>query len=167
MIGLQIFRDNRKELHKVGMGSLLLDVGMTEIDKKLWTDTTRLDTLQILEIQSHVKISHEILLKHDLDPDILEMVLYHHERLDGSGYPFGLSGNEIGLYVRIASVSDVYNALTSERSYRKPYSHINALRIMAGNHQKFDKEVFDCLMRIVLPNKDLVEKIKDKIGRSQ
>ncbi len=67
------------------------------------------------------------------------MALYHHERWDGTGYPMGLAGEEIPLEARIMSIVDVYDALTSERPYKKPFSHEKAMKIIAeGSGTQFD-----------------------------
>ncbi|MGC8778186.1 MAG: HD-GYP domain-containing protein [Candidatus Caldatribacteriaceae bacterium] len=74
-----------------------------------------------------------------------EVVLYHHERWDGSGYPFGLKGEEIPLSARIVAVADVFNALTSDRHYRSAYSLDRALEIMESERERFDPRVFSLL----------------------
>jgi HD-GYP domain-containing protein (c-di-GMP phosphodiesterase class II) len=78
------------------------------------------------------------------------LVRGHHERLDGSGYPDGLRGDELSLEVRILGVCDVYDALTSERVYRRSLPLSQALMIMAqGRGSAFDPGVLDALSRVV------------------
>ena len=80
----------------------------------------------------------------------LPLVRGHHERLDGSGYPDGLRGNELSLEVRILGVCDVYDALTSERVYRRAFSQAQALTILdQGRDIAFDPDVLDALSRVV------------------
>jgi HD domain len=67
------------------------------------------------------------------DPELASMILYHHERLDGSGYPSGLSGEEIPLGARIIAVADTFDAMTSERPYRPAYPHKKAIDILRGD----------------------------------
>lgn len=74
-----------------------------------------------------------------------EVVLYHHERWDGSGYPFGLKEEEIPLPARIVAVADVFNALTSDRHYRPAYSLNEAFQIMEREKKRFDPDVFSIL----------------------
>ncbi len=74
----------------------------------------------------------------------------HHERLDGSGYPDGLRGDELSLEIRILGVCDVYDALTSERVYRRAYTQPQALTILARSRGiAFDADVLDALSRVV------------------
>ena len=80
----------------------------------------------------------------------LPLVRGHHERLDGSGYPDGLRGNELSLEVRILGVCDVYDALTSERVYRRAFTEPQALTILdQGRDTAFDPIVIDALSRVV------------------
>lgn len=77
------------------------------------------------------------------------MAYYHHENWDGSGYPEGLKGEEIPLYVRVLSIADVYDALTSWRSYKEPYSHDKALEIInEGKGTIFDPDLVDLFTNI-------------------
>mgnify|MGYP000846986521 CR=1 FL=1 len=77
------------------------------------------------------------------------MAYYHHENWDGTGYPEGLKGEEIPLYVRVLSIADVYDALTSWRSYKEPYSHHRALEIIKeGKGTIFDPDLVDLLIKI-------------------
>ncbi|MFH1504732.1 MAG: HD domain-containing phosphohydrolase, partial [Candidatus Omnitrophota bacterium] len=77
-------------------------------------------------------------------------ILYHHERYDGKGYPLGLKGEEIPLSARILAVSDVYQALVSDRPYRKAYSKKKALKIIkeeSGKH--FDVKVVKIFLKVI------------------
>lgn len=72
------------------------------------------------------------------------MALYHHERWDGNGYPVGLSGTEIPIEARIMSVVDVYDALTSQRPYKKPFTHERSMEIIReGKGTQFDPDLVD------------------------
>ena len=78
------------------------------------------------------------------------LVRGHHERLDGSGYPDGLRGSELTLEVRILGVCDVYDALTSERVYRRPLTQDQALLVLdQGRGSAYDPEVLDALARVI------------------
>ncbi|HID55662.1 TPA: HD domain-containing protein, partial [Candidatus Poribacteria bacterium] len=72
-----------------------------------------------------------------------EIVLYHHERMDGSGYPFHLKGDRIPLAARIVAVADAYDAMISERPYRKALSKEEAIRELIRNKGRFDPDVVD------------------------
>ncbi|NLK27822.1 MAG: HD domain-containing protein [Clostridiales bacterium] len=78
-----------------------------------------------------------------------DMAYYHHERWDGTGYPEGLKGEEIPLYVRVLTIADVYDALTSWRSYKEPYSHDEAMKIIEeGKGTLFDPSLVELLITI-------------------
>lgn len=85
-----------------------------------------------------------------------EMALYHHERWDGTGYPCGLAGDRIPIYVRALSIADVYDALTSVRPYKEAFSHEEAVAIMQGDRGKFfSPEIFD----VFLSNEDVFRRL--------
>jgi HD-GYP domain-containing protein (c-di-GMP phosphodiesterase class II) len=77
----------------------------------------------------------------------MEIILYHHERWDGTGYPDGLKGEDIPLSARIVRLSDVYDALTSKRPYKKAFTHQEALNIMMNDIDHFDPELFELLKK--------------------
>ncbi len=79
----------------------------------------------------------------------IQMILYHHEKWDGSGYPYGLLGENIPLAARIMAVADVYDALRSKRPYKKPISHDESIRIIRnGSGKHFQPELVEALLRI-------------------
>jgi len=101
------------------------------------------------EMQRHAEIGHDILAGSQLDLlDLAARIAWtHHERVDGMGYPRGLSGTEIPLEGRIVAVVDVYDALTADRPYRKALSHADALTLLAaGRDTQFDPVVLDAFL---------------------
>jgi HD-GYP domain-containing protein (c-di-GMP phosphodiesterase class II) len=108
-----------------------------------------------LEIQHHVDMSHDFLIKLPFPPDLArvpEIAFTHHERMDGSGYPRGLSGEEILVQARVVMVADVFDALTAEdRPYKKPMAPERALRVIEheGSSGAYDARVVDALRRLV------------------
>ncbi len=77
-----------------------------------------------------------------------EIILYHHERIDGKGYPYGIGGSEIPLLVRILSVADVYDAITSSRAYRPAKTHEFAIgELKLGSDRQFDSEVVQAFLQ--------------------
>ncbi|CAG9620035.1 HD-GYP domain-containing protein [Sutcliffiella rhizosphaerae] len=98
---------------------LFHDVGKLLIDRNIIQKPGRLTEKEWLEIQKHTTYGYELLRKNkSIDPHILQGALLHHERLDGSGYPTGIKHAKIPYFVQILSVADMYDALSSERSYR-------------------------------------------------
>jgi putative two-component system response regulator len=110
------------------------------------------DTLtkdEVKTIESHAVIGYDALksASHELGEDsflkmAMDIALFHHERWDGSGYPKELKGAEIPLSARIVAIADVYDALTTARSYKKALSHEDTMAIMRSESEKFDPELF-------------------------
>ncbi len=111
------------EVKLVGIGAQLHDIGKILVRSDVVNATRKLNTIERGEMQMHVKIGWEIVSDAGYEPMIQDVVKYHHEKWDGSGYAFGLRGEQIPLTARIVSVCDVYEAMTNERSYRKAYTH--------------------------------------------
>lgn len=92
----------------------------------------------------------------------MEVAYYHHERWDGSGYPFGLAGEAIPLSARIVSVADVYDALTTERRYKKAFSHESACAMISeGKNAQFDPRLVDALMEAEKEFKTVRDSVSD------
>ena len=108
-------------------------------------------------MQRHVIIGYETLLKvREKYPDNAfinmgcDIALYHHERIDGKGYPYGLKSNDIPLSARIMALVDVYDALVSKRPYKDPWPHEKAVEtIVSGRGTQFDKDVVDAFLKVV------------------
>ena len=162
LIGCRIYGDDRGILFILGQGGLLLDVGMTKVNKSILFKRGSLTDEEWQEIQSHPERGLRLTSDHNLPSEVSEIVLKHHERLDGSGYPHGLQSDDIPTHVRIASVADVYDALTTDRGYRGAQAHLKALRIMSKQTTLFDADVFDALLHVVLQENALIEKFTFK-----
>ena len=116
-----LFRDTTNhDMRALGMGFFLHDIGKVGIDPSLITKPGKLTPAEMQEMRRHpvlgFKLLHEM---RQLTEESRTIVLQHHERVDGGGYPKGLRGAEIHIYGRICSIADVYDALTSDRPYRK------------------------------------------------
>lgn len=110
----------KEELDKLIMAGLLHDIGKSCIKDSIINKPGKLDKNEFEEIKKHPFYSHEILKKMKYeDKAVLDAVCFHHEKMDGSGYPFGLQGENIPLYARILTVADIFDAMTSDRVYKK------------------------------------------------
>lgn len=122
---------SKSDLVDLGMGTLLHDVGKLNIPKAVLNKTGRLDPEEFLLIQQHTRYGFDILKNlADVSMKSALISLQHHERMDGSGYPLGLSGRDIHSFSQMAAVVDVYEALTANRIYRKAFLPHDALQMI-------------------------------------
>lgn len=131
------------ELRAVGMGGLLHDIGKALVPLEILNKPGKLTATEFAAMQRHSELGHSLLQKvEDLDPIALDVCLRHHEKLDGTGYPGSVPGAQVSLHAKMGTVCDVYDALTSDRSYRPGCNPAVALRRMAGWHGHIDGAVF-------------------------
>ncbi len=128
----------KQDLRSLAIGGLLFDIGKLRLDDKILHADRRLTSKEMAIMQRHVEVGLSILKRAGInDPDIIDFVAHHHERLDGSGYPKGLAGDLIPPFGRIAGLVDCYNAITGSRRYatsRSPAEAINQLYKLKGVH---------------------------------
>ena len=130
------------ELKTVVASALLHDAGKIKISDAVLKKDGKLTDEEFAEMKKHPELSVELLGDRTFPWDVRPLILAHHERLDGRGYPYGLKGDEIPRGARLISVVDVFDALTSDRVYRKAFTVEKALDIMAGDSGKaFDPEI--------------------------
>jgi len=136
------------------LSSVLHDVGKVAIEDSILLKADRLDQKEFSRVKDHARMGGDAL--RDVDAEIKresfltlgkEIAYYHHERWDGDGYPEGRRGDEIPLSARIVAVADVYDALTSDRPYKKAVSHEEAMStIIEGRASQFDPEIVDVFL---------------------
>ena len=125
------------------IGAMLHDVGKLVIPSEILNKPTRLSDDEWTLVRQHPSVGVEMLADIEFPWDVRPIVESHHERWDGKGYPHGLAGESIPLTARILCIADVYDALTSERSYKKALSHGEAIDIMRHDvGRQFDPELF-------------------------
>ena len=148
-------------LVNLATGGLLMDIGKTEIDESLLAKPEALTADETEAVRKHVENSLRIIEEAGIHhADVREMVLTHHERHDGSGYPDKLMRNQIPLFGRMAGLIDSYDAMTSTRVFRKAASAHHALQqLYRHGDQLFQREVVEQLMQClsVYPTGSLVE----------
>lgn len=121
---------------------MLHDIGKIGIDEKILNKPGKLDEREWEEIKKHCEIGHRILSASNEFVTHAEDVLKHHERMDGKGYPKGIHGADISLVAKIISISDTYDALTSDRTYRSALSEEDALQeIIRCSGVQFDPQI--------------------------
>lgn len=131
--------------------ALLHDLGKLSIPPEILNKPGRLTPEEYQVMKSHATVSYELLKERwDVSAQVKSAVLFHHENVDGSGYPQGLEGHEQTLFTKILHVADVYDALVSKRPYKNPYSPYEASEYMMGMcGSMFDRQVVDALLRFV------------------
>lgn len=140
-----------EQVREAALGGLLLDIGKVFIPSEVLDTRGKLDATQWAMVRAHAERGRDALaaLEPALTDGVLDICLHHHERADGSGYPHRLSGEQIGLYARIAAVCDVYDALTSQRPHRAAMDPAIAVQAMAQWKGQFDPLVFQAFVRAV------------------
>jgi putative nucleotidyltransferase with HDIG domain len=126
----------------------LHDIGKVAVDKRLFGKPTSLDPEEFREMADHTVVGHQIVSGVQFPwPRIPEIVRWHHERADGSGYPDGLRMDDVDMQVRIIGLADTFDAMTSERPYREPISVGSSLsEIVRLTPQKFDPHAVQGLL---------------------
>jgi len=127
---LGLNEDKVKELKAVG---LLHDIGKIAIDEAILNKNGTLNEEEWVEVRKHPEIGYRILSTVNNMSEMAEFVLSHHERWDGKGYPQGLSGEQIPLESRIIGIADAYDAMVSERSYKKSLTKEEAIKELTEN----------------------------------
>jgi len=133
----------RKRLKDLKVAAFLHDIGKISIPVEILNKNGALNKDEFGEIKKHVIFSAEIIENFESLKHLKEIILYHHEKMDGSGYPVGLSGDQIPIESRIISVADVFEALVGQRPYRAPIERDEAIRIM--DQMPIDREIFSIL----------------------
>jgi HD-GYP domain-containing protein (c-di-GMP phosphodiesterase class II) len=139
-----------KDLSALALGAILHDIGKSQINHALLNKPGTLTQEEYQSITSHVMKGYEMFRG---NPSISELamipLLQHHEKLGGGGYPNGLSSGQIHLFGRIVAVIDVYDALTTERAYRKALKPFDALAIISKALNDYDKSLFAMLVSLI------------------
>ncbi|MBZ0158175.1 MAG: HD-GYP domain-containing protein, partial [Alphaproteobacteria bacterium] len=150
-IGLGVAAGLDKEtVHLLGTGAMLHDIGKTNIPPEILNKQGSLDDYEYKRIQEHVNEGEMILRGHkDIPGETYDAVLQHHEKLSGKGYPRRLKGAEIRLFGRIAAIADCYDALTTERPYKKAFSPFEALKIISKETVHYDAALLALFIRML------------------
>ena len=141
---------NEKEQQEIYLFALLHDIGKIGVPDWIINKQDKLTEEEYAEIRKHPQIGYEILKSISIMPNLKTGVRWHHERLDGKGYPDGLAGDKIPEYAKIISIADAYDAMTSNRSYRSslPQDQVRA-EIEKHKGSQFDPIVADKMLEII------------------
>jgi HD-GYP domain-containing protein (c-di-GMP phosphodiesterase class II) len=150
--GERVFTDIDERLTSLGVGLLLHDIGKLVVPSSVLQKDGPLDAAEWQLMRQHPVAGVELLPGHAISALAKSVVRAHHERWDGSGYPDGRVGSAISQFARIASVADVYDAVTSARPYRAAApAHVGYQVIVEGSGTAFDPEVVVAFRKLVAP----------------
>ena len=138
------------QTRQAGLGGLMHDIGKAKIPDRILRKPDKLTDDEWVKMKAHPEIGHSIMSRESYGPIPMDVVLHHHEKIDGTGYPHRLAGDSISVFAKMASVCDVYDAVTSNRPYKTGWSPGEAIRKLAEwapGH--FDDRVFQAFVKTV------------------
>jgi HD-GYP domain-containing protein (c-di-GMP phosphodiesterase class II) len=136
------------EVKQSGLAGLMHDMGKAEVPVQILNKPGSLTDNEFDVIRLHPQNGYDMLVKANItDPVTLDVCLHHHEKIDGSGYPGHLEGDNISIYARMGAICDVYDALTSTRAYKPGWEPGIALKRMASWSGHFDPKVMEAFVK--------------------
>lgn len=142
---------SEEEIQSCGNGTLLHDVGKSMIDPEIVNFRGKLSKDQFAKIKKHAAFSYDVLLKQGVNNKVmLDVARHHHEKLTGKGYPDGLGPNEISEFARIATIADIFDALTTRRSYKEAMRTFESLKLMQTEMRNdLDPDIFQTFVEMM------------------
>ena len=150
-----------------GLAGLLHDIGKMAVPSDILNKPGKLTDDEFSSIKKHTVAGHEILRNvHGISEAALDVSLHHHEKMDGSGYPFNLRGSQISLFAKMGAVCDVYDAITSDRPYKPGWEPGHSIKRMAAHEGHFDDIILEAFIKSVgiFPTGSCVLMMSGKIG---
>ena len=145
----QWLKFSEKDIRILTISGLLHDIGKIMIPNEILTKPGKLTVAEYNIMKQHVNFGYEKVKNQNIDIRIKEACLLHHEKCDGTGYPFGLKSDQIPAVAKIIAIADVYDALTSVRCYKNAYDHDTAIQmILEGQCGQFNPLLLECLKEI-------------------
>ena len=140
----------RDEIEYIRIAALLHDVGKIAISEQILLKKDALTTEELVKMKTHSLVSSNIVKSIDTDHRLIPIILHHHERYDGKGYPDGLELDEIPIGARILAVCDAYEAMVSNRPYRYALNTEEALEeLKRCSGSQFDPKVVETLVELI------------------
>ncbi len=140
------------QLEKIKLAGILHDIGKIGVPESILNKPGKLEKDEFEIVKTHCEIGERILRSVITEEEILKVIRHHHERYDGAGYPDGLLGDSIPRGARILAAADAYDAMTSDRPYRKAMTHSQAcIELEKGSGRQFDPEVTGIFLAEVAP----------------
>lgn len=154
------------KLREVQMGGVLHDVGKIAVDNTILGKPEQLSDEEFAQMKVHPERGADLLRGVKFLQPVIPYCLYHHERWDGDGYPFGLKGSEIPVEGRLVAVADTFDAMTSNRPYRKGLDPLKAIEtLVEGKGSQFDPKIVDAL--VACYHKGKIEEVLQNYYRNE
>lgn len=141
---------SEEQVREAGVAGLLHDIGKMAVPDSILNKPGKLTDAEFSTMRSHPEAGTRILIEcHQVSALVIDVCLHHHEKYDGSGYPYRLAGEQISLFARMGAVCDVYDAITSDRPYKKGWDPAESIRKMAEWKGHFDPAIFQAFVKSV------------------
>lgn len=140
---------DKEQTRLAGIGGLMHDLGKAAMPLDILNKPGKLTDDEYLVMKKHTIVGAEILEDSGAEAEVIDIALNHHEKINGTGYPNQLPAEKITTLARMAAICDVYDAVTSERAYKKPWEPANTIREMAKWDGHFDKQIFNTFVKSV------------------
>lgn len=151
MIVAKRYGFTKEQVYEIGIAGLLHDIGKSQIPNEVLNKAGKLTDEEFALMKQHTLLGYRILAeKKELSEDIKLGVLQHHEKTNGRGYPMGIEEDKINVFARIISVVDIYDALVTERPYKKPFSPRDAVEMIMSMTGELDINVMRCFLESVI-----------------
>lgn len=145
-----------REIKEITLASYLHDVGKLILGDKILNKPTSLTEEEWVWVMKHPLASLIILSPFEVESEITNLILYHHERIDGKGYPRGILGDDIPLGAKIIAVADAYDSMTSYRPYRAPMGRKKAMmELERCSGEQFDPTIVEVFLKLIEKRSDL------------
>jgi putative nucleotidyltransferase with HDIG domain len=140
---------DKEQTRLAGIGGLMHDLGKAAMPLDILNKPGKLTDAEYLIMKKHTIVGAKILQDSGAEAEVIDIALNHHEKINGTGYPNQLPAEKISQLARMAAICDVYDAVTSERAYKKPWEPANTIREMAKWDGHFDKQIFNSFVKSV------------------
>jgi HD-GYP domain-containing protein (c-di-GMP phosphodiesterase class II) len=142
-LGTELGLRKDPDLFELGLGALLHDIGKCAIEPLILNKPGKLTDEEFIDIQNHVIAAKTILNNNNTKTphNSLLTILQHHEKLSGKGYPYNLKGGQISIFGRIVAIVDFYDAITTERSYKKAFTPFEAFGLLSNTKEHYDQSL--------------------------
>lgn len=168
MLVAKSMKMNDTFIQKIGVGAILHDVGKMSVPAEILNKVDPLDEVESKLMKDHPQMGYDLLKDNGyISPISRQIVLLHHEKLNGSGYPFMMSGEQIPIHVRIVTLCDIFNAISSNRAYKRRMNADEALELIRAEAiYELDRDIYYHLLKVVniYPVGTVVELSNGEVG---